>query len=253
MAGKSTYMRQTALIVIMAQMGSFVPASAARIGIVDRIFTRIGAADYLAFGQSTFMVEMNETADILHNATRRSLVLLDEVGRGTSTFDGLSIAWAVTEHLHDKPAAPRTLFATHYHELTELADTKPRLRNYSIAVRESDDKIVFLRKIVPGGTARSFGIQVAKLAGIPPAVLVRAREILSRLEKDGALHGKSRSPKRRSARLPSDVNQPDLFSPAPQPESQPDELREELRKINPEAITALEALNILAALKARYT
>ncbi len=185
MAGKSTYMRQVALIVIMAQMGSFVSASKAVIGIVDRIFTRIGAADYLAFGQSTFMVEMNETAEILHNSTEKSLVLLDEVGRGTSTFDGLSIAWAVTEYLHDKiDGTPRTMFATHYHELTDISLIKERVKNYTIAVREWKDKIIFLRKIIPGGANRSYGIQVAKLAGIPEAVISRAKQILENLEKE---------------------------------------------------------------------
>ena len=185
MAGKSTYMRQIALLVLMAQMGSFVAAREASVGLVDRIFTRIGAADYLAFGQSTFMVEMNETADILHNASERSLVLLDEVGRGTSTFDGLSIAWAVTEYLHDRPdGGPRTLFATHYHELVDLALIKPRVRIYNISVKEWADRIVFLRKIVPGGTSRSYGIQVARLAGIQDGVILRAKEILANLEKE---------------------------------------------------------------------
>ena len=183
MAGKSTYIRQIALIVLMAQMGSFVPAAKAQIGVVDRIFTRIGAADNLARGQSTFMVEMNEVADILRNATKKSLIILDEVGRGTSTFDGLSIAWAVAEHIHDSLSlGARTLFATHYHELTELAATKDGIRNFNVAVREWGDKIIFLRKIVPGGTNRSYGIQVARLAGVPEEVVLRAKEILFNLE-----------------------------------------------------------------------
>jgi DNA mismatch repair protein MutS len=185
MAGKSTYLRQVALIVIMAQIGSFVPASNARIGIVDKIFTRIGATDRVARGQSTFLVEMIETANILNNATERSLVLLDEVGRGTSTFDGLSIAWAVVEYLHDsEKACPMTLFATHYHELTDLAGILPKIRNFNVLVREYGDKIVFLRKIVEGGSDRSYGIQVAKLAGLPETVIERAKEILSNLEED---------------------------------------------------------------------
>lgn len=183
MAGKSTLMRQVALIVLMAQAGSFVPAERADIGIVDRIFTRIGATDYLARGLSTFMVEMVETANILNNATGRSLILLDEIGRGTSTFDGLSIAWAVAEYLHDMGTiGPRVLFATHYHELTDLSRTKDRVKNFNIAVREWEDRIIFLRKIQPGSTSRSYGIQVARLAGLPREVIARAREILANLE-----------------------------------------------------------------------
>jgi DNA mismatch repair protein MutS len=185
MAGKSTYLRQVALIVIMAQMGSFVPAAKAELGIVDKVFTRIGATDRVARGQSTFLVEMIETANILNNATRRSLVLLDEVGRGTSTFDGLSIAWAVVEYLHDsEKVRPMTLFATHYHELTDLSGILPRVRNFNVLVREYGDRIVFLRKIVEGGSDRSYGIQVARLAGLPEAVIERATEILANLEED---------------------------------------------------------------------
>ncbi len=184
MAGKSTYIRQVALIVLMAQMGSFVPAARARIGVVDRIFTRIGAADSLTRGQSTFMVEMTEVANILQHATKRSLIILDEVGRGTSTFDGLSIAWAVAEYIHDAaPLGARTLFATHYHELTELAVTKEGVRNFNIAVREWGEKIIFLRKIMEGGTNRSYGIQVARIAGVPAEVIVRAKEILRNMEQ----------------------------------------------------------------------
>ena len=184
MAGKSTYIRQCALIVLMAQMGSFVPAVRARIGVVDRIFTRIGAADSLSRGQSTFMVEMNEVANILKHASRRSLIILDEVGRGTSTFDGLSIAWAVAEYLHDAGhLGARTLFATHYHQLTDLAVTKEGIKNFNIAVKEWGDRIIFLRKIMEGGTNRSYGIQVARIAGVPDEVISRAREILNNLEK----------------------------------------------------------------------
>ncbi len=250
MAGKSTYMRQTALIVLMTQIGSFVPAEEVSIGIVDRIFTRIGAADYLAYGQSTFMVEMNETADILHNATQRSLVLLDEVGRGTSTFDGLSIAWAVTEYLHDKgDAGPRTLFATHYHELVDIARERDRVRNFNIAVRESKDDIVFLRKIIPGGASRSYGIQVARLAGIPDSVIVRAREILSNLEKeeiDPAGRPRISKQKGKKKRRRDEPYQTELFGyPA-------DDLLKELEDTDPNSLTPLQALNLLAEWKAKY-
>ena len=182
MAGKSTYIRQVALLVLLAQVGSYIPAARATIGLVDRIFTRIGATDDLARGQSTFLVEMNETANILNNATTRSLVVLDEIGRGTSTFDGLSIAWAVAEHLHNVVGA-KTLFATHYHELTELAVTLPRVKNYNVVVREWHDKVIFLHKILPGGTDKSYGIQVARLAGLPKEVVARAKEVLANLEE----------------------------------------------------------------------
>ncbi len=182
MAGKSTYIRQVALLVLMAQVGSFIPATRATVGLVDRIFTRVGATDDLARGQSTFMVEMNETANILNNATAKSLIVLDEIGRGTSTFDGLSIAWAVAEHLHNSVGA-KTLFATHYHELTELATTMPRVKNYNVAVREWQDQVIFLHKILPGGTDKSYGIQVARLAGLPKEVLARAKEVLGNLEE----------------------------------------------------------------------
>jgi DNA mismatch repair protein MutS len=182
MAGKSTYIRQVALLALLAHTGSFIPAAAARIDLVDRIFTRIGASDDLARGQSTFMVEMSETANILNNATPRSLIILDEIGRGTSTFDGLSLAWAIVEHLHHQVGA-KTLFATHYHELTELVRRLPRLRNFNVAVREWHDQIIFLRKIVPGGSDKSYGIQVARLAGVPKAVIERARVILGNLEE----------------------------------------------------------------------
>jgi DNA mismatch repair protein MutS len=181
MAGKSTYIRQVALITLMAQVGSFVPAQSARIGAVDRIFTRVGASDDLVRGQSTFMVEMNETASILNNATERSLVILDEIGRGTSTYDGISIAWAVAEYLHDHLRA-KTLFATHYHELTAMARRFPRVKNFNVAVREWNDQVIFLRKIQPGGADRSYGIQVARLAGLPAGVIARAKEMLDHFE-----------------------------------------------------------------------
>jgi len=188
MAGKSTFIRQVALIVLMAQSGAWVPARACRLGLVDRIFSRVGASDELARGNSTFMVEMNETANILNNATPRSLVILDEIGRGTSTYDGLSIAWAVIEHLHPESEGPRTLFATHYHELTQLAKTLHRLANFSVAVKEWNDEIVFVRQVVKGAADRSYGIQVARLAGLPPTVIDRAKTILERLEGDDSSH-----------------------------------------------------------------
>jgi DNA mismatch repair ATPase MutS len=182
-AGKSTYLRQVALILLMAQMGSFVPARSARVGVADRIFTRVGAADELARGRSTFMVEMTEAANILNNASPRSLIVLDEIGRGTSTFDGLAIAWAASEYLHEHVGA-RTLFATHYHELTELELLLPRVKNFNVAVREWGDEVVFLHKIIPGGTDKSYGIQVARLAGLPREVLDRAKTILANLEQE---------------------------------------------------------------------
>ena len=184
MAGKSTYIRQVGLIVVMAQMGSFVPASEAEIGLVDQVFTRVGASDDIARGRSTFMVEMQETANILNNATPRSLIILDEIGRGTSTFDGISIAWAVAEHLHNNPKAKaKTLFATHYHELTDLALTMGGVKNYNVLVSERGDQVAFLRKIVPGAADKSYGIQVARLAGLPQEVVDRAKEILANLEE----------------------------------------------------------------------
>jgi DNA mismatch repair protein MutS len=209
MAGKSTYIRQVALIVLMAQIGSFVPATSAEIGLVDRIFTRVGASDDLARGQSTFMVEMNETANIVNNATERSLIILDEIGRGTSTFDGLSIAWSVAEFLHDKIKA-RTLFATHYHELTKLAVERKGVVNFNVAVREWNEQIIFLRKIVPGGADKSYGIQVARLAGLPREILDRAKDILAHLENpNGAVvHGTAR--KKRSAQVLPQSQKPQL-------------------------------------------
>ena len=192
MAGKSTYMRQTALIVLMAQIGSFVPAESATIGVVDRIFTRVGASDDLASGQSTFMVEMTEVANILRNATKHSLIILDEIGRGTSTFDGLSIAWAVVEHIaNTKLLGAKTLFATHYHELTELEGKLDSVDNYCIAVKEQGEDIVFLRKIIKGGADKSYGIQVAKLAGVPDSVIKRANEIVEQLS-DNDIAGKAK-------------------------------------------------------------
>ena len=243
MAGKSTYLRQVALIVLMAQIGSFVPAEEARIGLVDRIFSRVGASDDLATGQSTFMVEMTETANILRHATKRSLIILDEIGRGTSTFDGMSIAWSVAEHLHNAPhLGSKTLFATHYHHLNELADSLPRVKNYRIAVKERGDQVVFLRQIMPGGTDRSYGIQVARLAGLPPDVLERAKQVLWSLEeRDHVGRSGPREPSGPSQIPPAD--QLALFGGRSSP------LVDELRRLNVDALTPLEALNKLAELQ----
>lgn len=244
MAGKSTVLRQTALIVLMAQMGCYVPAEQASIGIVDRIFTRVGAMDNLRRGQSTFMVEMSETANILNNATERSLVILDEIGRGTSTYDGLSIAWAVAEELVEKNGkGVKTLFATHYHELTELAKTNTRIQNYSIAVREWQGNIIFLHKLVKGGTSRSYGIQVAGLAGVPPHVVRRAMEILKEIElgkfrQSGPVY--SFGNKSRNKKNPDQLL---LFAPPADP------IREFLMKINLDECPPVEALNTLYSLK----
>jgi DNA mismatch repair protein MutS len=245
MAGKSTVLRQVALLVLMAQMGAFVPARKASIGIVDRIFTRVGASDNLAEGQSTFMVEMQETANILNNATEKSLVVLDEIGRGTSTFDGLSIAWAVAEYLHDwRERGIKTIFATHYHELTDLALTKPRVKNYNVAVKEWNEEIIFLRKLVEGGTNRSYGIQVGRLAGIPGEVLDRAQEILKNIE-EGELDGvglPSVGSSRAAGNTATDV-QLTLFSPVNQ------RVMNALRQLDIETMTPLDALNQLHQLK----
>ena len=237
MSGKSVYMRQAALLVILAQMGAFVPARAARIGIVDRILTRVGAQDNLARGQSTFLVEMVETASILHHATARSLILLDEVGRGTSTFDGLAIAWAVTEELHERGKGAKVLFATHYHELTALAETLSRVRNFHVAVKEWNDEIIFLHKVRPGGTDRSYGIQVARLAGLPPAVIARARQILAELE---SLPPATTTGAGEPAGSPPAHAQLGLFPHASDP------LLKELAALDVSALTPLQALNLLA-------
>ena len=241
MAGKSTYIRQVALITVLAQVGSFVPAKRARLGIVDRLFARVGATDELSRGQSTFMVEMTETANILNNATRQSLVILDEIGRGTSTFDGVSLAWAISEHLHDHVGC-RTMFATHYHELVELAKTKPRLLNANVEVRESGGEIVFLHRIIPGGADQSYGIHVARLAGVPAAVLARAREILAFLEKQ---HGPDPGPPAGPIRKVKSGRalQNSLFAAIPDP------LLEELRKIDMETLDSADAIELVRKLK----
>jgi DNA mismatch repair protein MutS len=238
MSGKSTFLRQVALIVLMAQMGSFVPAVAARIGLVDRIFTRIGAQDEIHSGQSTFMVEMVETANILHHATSRSLLILDEIGRGTSTYDGVSIAWAVVEYIHNHPSLrAKTLFATHYHELVQLADLLPGVSNYNVAVSETGGQVVFLHKIIPGGADRSYGIHVGQLAGLPKPVVQRAGEILQQLEKSSG----------KAVKLNPDMpRQLALF-----PETNP--LLNELRTLDVNAVSPIEALNKLYEWKKKYT
>ncbi len=242
MAGKSTFLRQVALISLMAQMGSFVPARSARLGLVDRIFTRVGASDDLATGRSTFMIEMTEAANILHNATDRSLIILDEIGRGTSTFDGLSLAWAVAEYIAREIGA-RTLFATHYHHLNELAEVQEGVRNLRIAVKEEGDRVVFLRKIMPGGTDRSYGIQVARLAGLPEQVIARAREVLRRIEQEDL--GAQVGPTRQAAAQIGAPVQLQLFEMAPDP------VVEELRRLDLDTLSPIEALIKLRELKQR--
>lgn len=245
MAGKSTYIRQVALIVLMAQAGSFVPAKSAEIGVIDRIFTRIGASDDLARGQSTFMVEMSETANILNNATNKSLVILDEMGRGTSTFDGLSIAWAVCEHLHDNDKVRcKTLFATHYHELTDLNLTKNRVKNYNVTVKEYNGDIMFMRKVEPGGTNRSYGIEVAKLAGFDKSIIKRAEEILKNLEK-GELNEKGLPSLSTHDKKDLDVNVDGQMSLL----GKKDKIHEEINELDPDNLTPIEAISILAKLK----
>ncbi|MDI6803481.1 MAG: DNA mismatch repair protein MutS [Bacteroidota bacterium] len=246
MSGKSSYLRQVGLIVLLAQIGSFVPAKKAHIGIVDKIYTRVGASDNIASGESTFLVEMHEAAHIVNTATPRSLILLDEVGRGTSTFDGISIAWALTEHLHNRIGA-KTLFATHYHELNELADLFPRIKNYKVDVREYGDKVIFLHKVTPGFADHSYGIQVAQMAGLPEEVTDRAKKILKNLEgSELILHdeGKSESVKGRIA--PAEV-QLTLF------EMKDDKIRDEIKKIDIDKLTPLDALKKLAELKKKVT
>ena len=240
MAGKSTYMRQVALITLMAQIGSFVPATTARIGVVDKIFTRVGASDDLSMGQSTFMVEMMEVATILREATPNSLVILDEIGRGTSTYDGLSIAWAVAEHVANKEkCGAKTLFATHYHELTELENKVEGVKNYSIAVKEKGEDIIFLRKIVPGGTDESYGIHVAKLAGVPQAVVKRSNEILKSLERKSMLGNKNVEKENKKVM----AGQLDLYN------YKLAEISHELDKVNLNELTPIDALNVLSKMK----
>ncbi len=240
MAGKSTYMRQVALITLMAQIGCFVPATEAKIGVVDKIFTRVGASDDLSMGQSTFMVEMMEVATILREATSNSLIILDEIGRGTSTYDGLSIAWAVVEHVANKEkCGAKTLFATHYHELTDLENKVEGVKNYSIAVKEKGEDIIFLRKIVPGGTDESYGIHVAKLAGVPQVVVKRSNEILKSLERKSILGSKNVEKENKKVM----AGQLDLYN------YKLAEIAHELDKVNLNELTPIDALNVLSKMK----
>ncbi len=236
MAGKSALLRQTALIVLMAQMGSYVPAKAASVGLVDKIFTRVGASDNLSRGESTFMVEMTETASILNNLSERSLVLMDEIGRGTSTYDGVSIAWAITEYLHSQPHyKPKTLFATHYHELNQLAEDFPRIKNFNVAVKEVDNKVIFLRKLKPGGSAHSFGIHVAQIAGMPQPIVLRASEIMQHLEKDHVAETHNKKIKE----MPKNNYQLSIFEPA---DPKLEELKEKLSLVDVNTLSPIEAL-----------
>ncbi|WP_318344163.1 DNA mismatch repair protein MutS [Flagellimonas baculiformis] len=241
MSGKSALLRQTALIVLLAQMGSFVPASEAKIGVIDKIFTRVGASDNISMGESTFMVEMNETASILNNLSERSLVLLDEIGRGTSTYDGISIAWAISEYLHEHPARAKTLFATHYHELNEMTTTFPRIKNYNVSVKELKDNVLFLRKLVPGGSEHSFGIHVAKMAGMPQQVVQKANKILKKLEK-------SHSSEEVSDKLQASQNEMQLsFFNLDDPLLE--EIKEEILHLDIDTLTPVEALMKLNEIK----
>jgi len=239
MAGKSTYLRQVGLITILAQLGSYIPADSARIGVIDKLFTRVGASDNLAGGESTFLVEMNETANILNNATEKSLILLDEIGRGTSTYDGLSLAWAVTEYLHShKDVQAKTLFATHYHELVSLADQLPRAINLNVAVKEFGDKIIFLKKIIPGGADKSYGVHVAEMAGLPRVVIQRAKELL---------HKHSNMDRGYTPEVNLEMKpQMDLFSEKEQA------LKKELGELNVNEMTPLDALSKLDELKKKH-
>ena len=240
MAGKSTYMRQVALITLMAQIGSFVPASSAHIGIVDKIFTRVGASDDLSMGQSTFMVEMMEVASILKEATNNSLVILDEIGRGTSTYDGLSIAWAVAEYIANKETCgAKTVFATHYHELIDLENKLDGVKNYSIAVKEKGEDVIFLRKIVKGGTDESYGVHVARLAGVPKIVTKRANEILKSIERKSILGSKNVEKENKKVM----AGQLDLYN------YKLAEIAHELDKVNLNELTPIDALNVLSKMK----
>ena len=241
MSGKSAILRQTAIIVLMAQMGSFVPAKSVRMGWFDKIFTRVGASDNISMGESTFMVEMNETASILNNISSRSLILLDEIGRGTSTYDGISIAWAISEFLHDNASKPKTLFATHYHELNEMTSSFKRIKNFNVSVKEEKNDVLFLRKLIPGGSEHSFGIHVAKMAGMPSKVLNKAHQILKKLEKSHSneeLTGKVKSIKDDIQLQFFNLDNPVL-----------EELKDEISKIDINSLTPVEALLKLSELK----
>jgi DNA mismatch repair protein MutS len=240
MSGKSAILRQTALIVLLAQMGCFVPAESARMGVVDKIFTRVGASDNISMGESTFMVEMNETASILNNISDRSLVLLDEIGRGTSTYDGISIAWAIAEYLHEHPSKPKTLFATHYHELNEMSDIFGRIQNHNVSVKELKDNVLFLRKLVKGGSAHSFGIHVAKMAGMPQTVILRAQKILKKLEKNHSSEALN------SVKNESQEMQMSFFN---LDDPLLEEIKEEILNIDINTLTPVEALMKLNEIK----
>jgi DNA mismatch repair protein MutS len=246
MSGKSAILRQTALLVIMAQMGSYIPAQNARIGLVDKIFTRVGASDNISMGESTFMVEMNETASILNNLSERSLVLLDEIGRGTSTYDGISIAWAIADFIHQHPSHPKTLFATHYHELNDMTESFDRIKNFNVSVKELKDSVIFLRKLVPGGSKHSFGIHVAKLAGIPVEVIHKANKLLKRLEKSHAseeLQEKMKQANQENMQLSFfQLDDPLL-----------ENIREEILSTNIDTLTPIEALMKLNEIKRMLT
>ncbi len=242
MSGKSAILRQTALIVLLAQIGSFVPVESAKIGLIDKIFTRVGASDNISMGESTFMVEMNETASILNNISERSLVLLDEIGRGTSTYDGISIAWAISEYLHEHPAKAKTLFATHYHELNEMTSTFERIKNFNVSVKELDDTIIFLRKLVEGGSNHSFGIHVAKLAGMPQQVIRRAGKILQELEE-------SHSNKNVEDTLQKTANDNTQISLFQLDDPLLEEIREDILGIDINTLTPIEALMKLNEIK----
>jgi DNA mismatch repair protein MutS len=245
MAGKSALLRQTALIVLMAQTGCFVPAESAQIGLVDKIFTRVGASDNISVGESTFMVEMNEAADILNNLSARSLVLFDELGRGTSTYDGISIAWAIVEYIHEHaPARAKTLFATHYHELNEMERSFRRIKNYNVSVKEVDNKVVFLRKLLPGGSEHSFGIHVAKMAGMPKSILKRSNEILKQLESENRQDGISKPVQAiASSGEGYQLNFFHLDDPVLS------RVRDEIRNLDLNNLTPLEALNKLSEIR----
>ena len=247
MAGKSALLRQTALIVLMAQMGSFVPAESASIGVVDKIFTRVGASDNISAGESTFMVEMNEAASILNNLSERSLVLFDELGRGTSTYDGISIAWAIVEYIHEQKGHAKTLFATHYHELNEMEKTFQRIRNYNVSVREVDNKVIFMRKLVRGGSEHSFGIHVAKLAGMPMSIVERANQILGDLEGGGekAIRREARNTGKVAVSAPEGMQLSFFQLDDPVLE----QIRDEVKTLDINNLTPLEALNKLSEIK----
>jgi DNA mismatch repair protein MutS len=243
MAGKSVYLRQIGLVVLLAQIGSYVPAKSAKVGMVDRIFTRVGASDNITAGESTFLVEMQEAANILNNATTKSLILLDELGRGTSTFDGISIAWAITEFIHENPdVAAKTLFATHYHELNEMSELFPRIKNYKVEVREYDDKVIFLHKVNPGSADHSYGIQVAQMAGLPLFVTNRAKEVLQNLESKELTPYEVKKEKLKKMQSATD-NQISLF------EIKDDKLRTEIGDLEIDSLTPIQALNKLNELK----